>query len=293
MEEIKGIQLDAKVEVTRLISDFYYEMQPGFGHSGGKHAGWEFVYVESGKVRVWAEDATYILKKGEMVCHKPYEYHNIRPHEGPAGIIVLCFASPSAYMRYFNNKIISVNQLQKHCLNQLVALGEKLFEPRNPLEIVTDGAMDRSASATDLQEQFAKSAVEFLLLSLMDSQVTEKKDRICLYEQFHRRQTLAEDIMEYLNTHIGETVNLEEIARHFSYSLSSIKRIFKEVNGRSIMACLIDLRMRQARTMLTETDLSIEKIAEKVGYSNVYYFSTAFKKYWGTPPARCRLENRK
>ena len=111
MNEGKGIILTSKIEVNRLISDFYYELPRDFDYSGEKHAGWEFVYVESGRVCVGVEGASYILKKGEMVCHKPYEFHRLKPYEGKAGVVIVCFESDSEYMSYFNNKILSINQM--------------------------------------------------------------------------------------------------------------------------------------------------------------------------------------
>ena len=92
MTEERGIRLTSKIEVNRLISDFYYELPRDFDYSGEKHAGWEFVYVESGKVCVGVEGASYILKKGEMVCHKPYEFHRLKPYEGKAGVVIICIS---------------------------------------------------------------------------------------------------------------------------------------------------------------------------------------------------------
>ena len=293
MTEERGIRLNSKIEVNRLISDFYYELPRDFDYSGEKHAGWEFVYVESGKVCVGVEGASYILKKGEMVCHKPYEFHRLKPYEGKAGVVIICFESDSEYMSYFNNKILSINQMQKHYLNDIAEVGRKLFLPKDPMDIVREGAMDRSCEATELQEQFAKNAIELLVLSLMNSETTEKQNRVSMYEHFSQRQTLTKNIIEYLNEHLDEEVNLSEIAGRFSYSLSSIKRIFKEVTGYSIIAYLINLRLQKAKELLVETSLPIENIATGLGYSNIYYFSTAFKKRWGVSPSRYRSGHRK
>jgi len=293
MKEHKGITLSSEIEVQRLISVFYYDLPENFDYAGEKHGGWEFVYVENGKACAGVEGATYILKKGEMVCHKPYEFHSIKPYEGKASIVIICFESDSAYMDYFNNKILSINQMQKHYLNDIVEVGKKVFNPKDPMDIARDGAMDRSPDATTLQEQFLKNGIEFLVLSLMNSEVTEKQNRVSMYEHFSQRQALTKNIIEYLNAHIDEEVNLSEISARFSYSLSSIKRVFKEVTGYSIIAYLINLRLQKAKKLLQETGMPVEEIAAKLGYSNIYYFSTAFKKRWGVSPSRYRSEHQK
>jgi len=288
MENQKGIPLKSELGVTRLISDFYYELPEDFDYSGESHSGWEFVYVDKGKVSVGADNATYILKQGEMVCHKPFEFHKVKPYEGKAAVIIICFESSDEYMAYFNNKILSVNQRQKQYLNDIADMGKTIFQPKLPLEIVRDGQMDPSPGATPLNLQFVKNAIQVLLLSLVNADTTEKQSRIAIYEHVTQRHTLTKKITEYLNENIDKAVTLEDISNRFSYSLSSIKRIFKEETGNSIIWYLNNLRMCRAKEMLLSSDMSIGNIALSLGFSNVYYFSTAFKKKWGISPAKFR-----
>lgn len=291
MNKLKGSVLTDKISVSRLFSDFYYEFPEDFNYSGESHSGWEFVYVENGKVSVGADNATYILNRGEMVCHKPFEFHTIRPYERQAAVIIFCFESHNEYMEYFNNKILSLNQRQKQYLNDIANMGRTVFLPKEPLEIVRDGQMDISPDSTELEQQFVKNSIELLIISLLSADATEKKSRISLYEHFSQRQTLTENIIKYLNENISKAVNLEEVSKRFSYSLSSIKRIFKEETGSSVISYLNNLRMQKAKELLRDEQLSIGDIALKVGFANTYYFSNAFKKKWGRSPSKFRKGN--
>lgn len=291
MENRKGIPLKSELGVTRLISDFYYELPEDFDYAGESHPGWEFVYVEKGKVSVSADDATYILKNGEMVCHKPYEFHKVKPYEGKASVIILCFESSDEYMAYFNNKILSVNQRQKQYLSDVADMGSVVFLPKTPLEIVEDGQMDPSPGATPMNLQFIKNAIQVLLLSLVNSDTTEKESRITEYEQVRQRTTLTRNIIAYLEENVNKQICLEDISSRFSYSLSSIKRIFKEETGSSIIAYLNDLRMEKAKERLKSSDISIGQLSFELGFSNIYYFSVAFKKKWGISPSGYREKN--
>ncbi len=288
MKDKKGIPLKSELGVTRLISDFYYELPEDFDYAGERHPGWEFVYVDKGKVSVSADNATYILKKGEMVCHKPYEFHKVKAYEGKAAIIIICFESSDEYMAYFNNKILSVNQRQKQYLNDIADMGKTIFKPKPPLEISADGQMDPSPEATPLKLQFVKNAIQVLLLSLVNSDTTEKQNRITLYEHISQRKTLTKNIINYLNQNLDKQLTLEDISGRFSYSLSSVKRIFKEETGCSIISYLNSLRMHKAKELLWGTDHAIGQIAFALGFSNVYYFSAAFKKKWGVSPSKFR-----
>lgn len=288
MENAKGISLKSELGVTRLISDFHYELPEDFDYSGESHPGWEFVYVDKGKVRVSADNATYILKKGELVCHKPFEYHNIKPFEGTATIIVICFESSDEYMAHFNNKILSVNQRQKQYLNDIADMGKTVFLPKLPLDIVRDGQMDPSPDVTPLNLQFVKNAIQLLLLSLVDASATKKQARVILYEHSTQRKTLVKNTIEYLEQNLDKPISLPEISNNFSYSLSSIKRIFKEETGSSIMAYRNELRMAKAKELLINDTASVGQIALTLGFANVYYFSLAFKKKWGVSPSGFR-----
>ncbi len=292
MTNEKGVALKSEIEVTRLVSDFYYEFPDDFDYAGEIHSGWEFVYVEKGKVSVGADNTTYILKKGEMACHKPFEFHTIKPFEGKAAVIIICFEASNEYMEYFNNKIVSVNQRQKQYLNDIANMGKMVFLPKEPLDIVRDGQMDIAPDVSTLKLQYIKDAIQLLLLSLIGADMTEKQSRITIYEHVTQRQTLTKKIKEYLNDNIDKAVTLDSISNSFSYSLSSIKRIFKEETGTSIILYLNNLRMVRAKEMLRNTDMSIGNIALLLGYSNVYYFSTSFKRKWGLSPTQYRSKQK-
>ncbi len=290
MAKITGTVLRDKIKVTNLKSAFYYDVPHDFVYSGERHSGWEFVYVEKGKVCATAENSKYILKSGEMVCHKPMEFHKLEPYQADATIIVFCFECNDFSMQFFSNKIISVNQRQKLYLNDIVTYAQKLFLPKSPLGISRDGGMERSTEAGIESEQFIKNTIELLVLSLLSSQSTERKKRMESYNQYSHRRTLTTDITEYLNQNLSRIITLDDISQRFSYSISSIKRIFKAQMGCSVMNYLADLRLTRAKELLKDKGNSIEYIANQVGFSNVYYFSNFFKDKVGKSPTEYRKQ---
>ena len=52
------------------------------------------------------------------------------------------------------------------------------------------------------------------------------------------------------------------------------------------------IRMKKAKTLLKNTNMSVESIAEAVGYSNVEHFSRQFKKKYGLAPIQYRVEEK-
>jgi len=74
------------------------------------------------------------------------------------------------------------------------------------------------------------------------------------------------------------------LARAVGLSATSLRRRFKEAFGSTPMAYLEQVRMEEAAHLVKEADLSIKEVARKVGYRDANNFSTAFKRFHGSPP---------
>ncbi len=282
-----GISLARDICVTGLVSAFHTHLPADFRFAGESHEAWEFVYVESGRVKARADHKSYILKKGELVCHKPGEFHDIHPYHGDADIIIFCFYCGSEKMRFFNNKILLVNQRQKQYLNDIASFASVLFLDKAPLDIARDGGMDRNPQASGETEQLIKNTLELLILSLMTAESTERQKRVESYALHLQRKTLTADIRRYLEEHLEQKILLGDISKYVSYSPSSIKRIFHEEMGCSIIQYATELRIERAKELLLHP-MPITEIAALVGFETVNYFSTVFKKQTGMTPSEFR-----
>ena len=81
---------------------------------------------------------------------------------------------------------------------------------------------------------------------------------------------------------------VDELARMSNMSRASFARVFQEVLGDAPMRYLTDWRMTVARDLLRTQDLPLIEVAERVGYSSLYAFATAFRRHHGQPPGRWR-----
>ena len=71
-------------------------------------------------------------------------------------------------------------------------------------------------------------------------------------------------------------------------STSWFNRSFRSAMGTSPMKYILNIRIRNAQTLLETTDYSISVIASLVGYDNPMYFSRLFRKAKGITPSRYR-----
>jgi len=93
-----------------------------------------------------------------------------------------------------------------------------------------------------------------------------------------------EKSIAYMKENIGNRLSTDEIAKHFQYSSSHYTTIFKQKTGMSPIDYFIKLKIHYACQLLTQSELKIKAIAEKIGYDDPYYFSRLFKQVMGKSP---------
>lgn len=105
------------------------------------------------------------------------------------------------------------------------------------------------------------------------------------------REERIVDIMNYVKNHYKD-VTLDELAENFNLSKPYLSKYIKENAGITFQEAVKKARMKKARTMLKESNQTVESIAAYVGYENVEHFNRLFKKSYGMTPIQFRRESR-
>ena len=93
----------------------------------------------------------------------------------------------------------------------------------------------------------------------------------------------AIEMIEFVEENYGKKLTLQHAAEHFGYSKQHFCKWCKSEIGVSFNEFLNAVRINHARNLLTG-GYSVEKTAEKCGFSDPSYFSKVFKKFVGTSP---------
>lgn len=88
----------------------------------------------------------------------------------------------------------------------------------------------------------------------------------------------------YMEAHFAKSLTLPDVAAHAGLSAEYLSRLFKEETGVKFVVYLNNLKLKHALHLLETTNLKVYEVAEQVGYSNLSYFSTVFKKNFGQNP---------
>ena len=96
-------------------------------------------------------------------------------------------------------------------------------------------------------------------------------------------------VADYIEKHISEQINLDELAKLVHLDKSYLIVRFKEKWGITPMKYVNWLRIERAKGLLADTDMSITEIATEVGFQSVHYFSRFFKEKENMPPNDYRI----
>ena len=277
----QSYKVDPVFTVSEYVNVSYYKLPKDFEFTGESHNFWELLYVDKGELVITADTSQYLLKAGEMVFHRPNEFHAFKvPSQFTVNIIVISFYCSSPYMKAFENKILFLHYAEKQCLSNITKEAEAAFEYFDQAPILID--MRKRASAPFGADQLICNNLEQLfILIYRRNDAIFIEERSMPFKRLRHHEEFALQIKDYLRKHYSERITLQSLADKHSISVSQLRYIYKEQTGRSIIAELTSIRISEAKRMIRENNLNFTQIAEAVGYDNIYYFSTLFKKHTG------------
>ncbi|MCG6268114.1 helix-turn-helix transcriptional regulator [Vibrio furnissii] len=132
--------------------------------------------------------------------------------------------------------------------------------------------------------------IETLCLMLEDEETIRLINPMVTHSGKAQRRTNSniEKIETYLMAHFGENISLNDLAEHLFLSESSIRRLFTDHFNESFTQRLKKIRLNVACDMLAHTDVPVNVIRDKVGYTNQANFNRQFKAYKRVSPSEYR-----
>ena len=101
-------------------------------------------------------------------------------------------------------------------------------------------------------------------------------------------ETTIQNIIGYIRDHIDQDLTVSEIADGIGMNQDYLGRMFKKRTGQGLKHYIIDEKMKAAKILLRDTELSITDVASQVGYPNYSNFSRVFKQETGITPSEFR-----
>lgn len=94
----------------------------------------------------------------------------------------------------------------------------------------------------------------------------------------------------YIHENFRSKITLEKLSELESISQSHYRALFKSMYNQSPTEYILDIRLREAKKLLEETEETLSDIALKTGFFDEFYMSKQFKNHFGITPGRYRKE---
>lgn len=269
------------INVSKIVSIHYYEFNQSFTFSGEKHNSWEIVYVDSGCVEIIRDTETVILKQGDIIFHKPNEFHAIKSYNSCPNVFVISFVCKSAPMEDFNHFRTSLNKNLKPFIASIIDEAERTYHiPKNDISFKKLAFKSNAPIGGD---QLIKTYLEQFLIFLARENASKHELSV-----FPSKENLAPqlviDIKDYINSHITSNLRMDDICTFFGYSKTYICQLFKAYCSVSVMKYCNIKKIDYAKKMIRENRYNITQISNHLSFDNPQYFSRVFKRITGITP---------
>ncbi|QEC43814.1 helix-turn-helix domain-containing protein [Pseudobacter ginsenosidimutans] len=161
----------------------------------------------------------------------------------------------------------------------------------NHVIIPDDGKMEQLRSLFITLRQFRedKNVLTGILYSILmvvaachDSAAAQSITSFSVHEKVTRH------FRELLSVHFLQEKSVAFYAHQLQLSPKYLSEILQAVTGKSAKTMILDHTLMEARTLLRQTEMSIQEISSWLGYEDYSYFTKAFKKKEGITPMAYR-----
>lgn len=231
----------------------------------------EIFYVVGGKGTFTAESITFDVKKHDLILVNPNVYHN-EDSDGktPLEYVVLGVKNLSFSMHGEDSDYIYQN-----------------FEKNSDIQYYVDQLLEESHDKAAGYEMICQKLFDLFLLKVlrqMKLSLTSKQAEKPIKREINM-------ICQYIDQRYDEDITLDSMAELMKMNKYYMAHEFKRVMGISPINYLIERRIKECKSQLTTTSLSIAEISATVGFSSQSYFSQIFKKKMGMTPKQYRDQN--
>ena len=252
------------------------------------HKYYEFHHMISGSVRLFCGEKQSVIHQNEAYIVAPNVLHYLLPQEERSLRNSFCF-SFSKIKRNANFDLYDcLERAFSSCGNTLkvpVRADHVFFLNKIFTLFYSDKAIDRF-----------KLKTYFVLLltdiaeSVIPSENTQNAESDGTLSESDVRHFVAE---EFIRRNLTAGITLSDLAEVLHLSEKQAGRIFYREFGQSFKEYLLSMRLASAKSLLSDTSLSVNEIAERVGYRTYNGFYTMFVNKTAITPHEYRVIARK
>ncbi len=267
------------INVSRIANIHYFEFLKEYHTFEERHPFRELVYVDSGKVKVNAENFSGTLSNKQFIIHQSNELHSLSCNEKEApNVIIIDFVCDCSKLDVFSKQSHTLSNEHIKILTDVIKEGRSVFLPPYDVPNLTD--MKKRKEFPFGADQMIKLKLETLLIELVRSTKETERDAEIVVTN-----TKISEIYDYLNKNFREPISLDELCFLYGTNKTTLCSMFKKSYGDTVINYINSLKMKEAKRLLREGTYNLTEIASILGFSSIHYFSRLFKLSEGISPS--------
>ena len=274
MKELSVISFNIGNLIIRISMQNFALVGNKKGTRTHAHGDYEYHFVMEGTSKIKVDGVVSDLTENQAVIIAPDTFHKFICEDDNAKILSITFSikKSSRGASYFN--VID---------NALIKKGYILLPHSKQVADLLYGFISTiySKNALSFEEMRAYLTIIFVkIFSFISSDFSSDENPYSAKD--YDLRTYAID--EFFNLHYMENLSIKKLAKILNLSEKQTERTVKQIYGVTFKQKLTEKRINVAKDLLFETENSINKIAELVGYSSYNGFYSAFVKVVGFSP---------
>lgn len=283
-------RLKSEIIIRSIVTIHYFEYMKDFFFQGETHNFWEFLYVDKGAVMVQADEEWIFLKAGDIIFHQPNEFHAIRSiGKTSPNLIAVSFITHSSAVWQFAKKHFTLNQEERILLAKIIDEAAHSFTTsiHDPQIEQVELAMNSPFAS----QQMILLYLQMFLIMLYRRNLMAGAGVVSVggKSQVLFGQNRLDNIIQYLQLHVYEPLQIADICKHFYIGRSALQALFHEKRGCGVVHYFHQLKIAKAKEMIRSENMSLAQIADFLSYSSLSHFSKQFKKNTGMSPTQYRF----
>ena len=246
-------------------------------HSTHYHDRHQIIYIKSGTIEIDINDKTSNAYGGDVIIISRFENHSIKILSDNYERYVLRLTPDLP-----NDEVFSIFTNRPEKFNNIISLTEQ----KSTVENIFDRIIKEFSCTPDLTEQLQNLLLNELLIYI---------SRVLPYELSNyssKSFNIALSLKSEFENRYFEEFRLEDLAKKYNVSISTLTHTFKRIVGVSVFEYLLSCRMAAAKKYLSKTDLTVGQIIEKCGFNDNSNFTRTFKKLNNITPLQFRKKYR-
>lgn len=281
---LNKLKINKVFNISKMISFHANEFDNNFIFNGEKHSDWEIVYIDKGSVEVKRDKEILILSQGDLIFHRPHEFHSIKSYNSSPNFFVIAFVCHSPAMSCFDKYSTKLDKAQKLLLSSAIKEAENSYHiPKNTIE---DNFYVKE-DATFGAEQLVKTYLEQLLILLARKRMKVELKQTSMIDEQDNSEIVTK-IKDYIEEHLCEKITNKDICDYVGYGKTYVSILFHEKSGFTLNEFINKRKIKKARELIRNSGMNITEISEYLSFDNPHYFCRVFKKLCGMTPSEFR-----